>query len=81
MTVEQVRHTRRKAVTLVIALVALVGIQIAYTGWVVARTERKFCAIVGATVDGYRAAPPVSEVGKTQQANAERLYRDLGCGS
>lgn len=66
-------------VALVVSLVMIVTGGVWYTGWAVGQNNRKFCAVVGATVEGYRTAPPSTEVGRTQQRNAEKLYRDLGC--
>ncbi len=66
-------------VVLVFALVAVTALNIGFTAWWVQRQGRLFCDVVGSTVDGYRQDPPVSPVGRTQQRNAEDLYRKLGC--
>jgi hypothetical protein len=76
-----IEHRRRggRIVALVVSLVTVTVINVAVTAWVVARSERQFCAIVGTTVQAYRDAPPATEVGRTLQRNSETLYRDLGC--
>lgn len=70
---------RSRVVALVVSLVLIVVLNLAVTGWLVDRSARRFCDTVGASVHGYRDAPPASEVGRTQQRNLEKLYRDLGC--
>ncbi len=69
----------RYVVALVASMVVLVVGGIWYTGWSVDRANRKFCTVVGTTVQGYRDAPPGTDVGRTQQRNFEKLYDDLGC--
>jgi hypothetical protein len=66
-------------VSLVVSTVLLAVGGVLYTGWSVDRSNRKFCTVVGTTVQGYRDAPPTTDVGRTQQRNFERLYDDLGC--
>lgn len=66
-------------VALVTSLVILTVGGIWYTGWSQERNNRKFCDVVGTTVDAYREAPPATEVGRNLQRKSEQLYRDLGC--
>jgi len=67
------------AAVLVVSLVLSMLGTLLYVNWQQHRSDRRFCAVVGSTVQGYRVSPPTSEVGRTQQRNAEKLYRDLGC--
>lgn len=68
-----------KIIALLAAVVIVIAANAAYTGWAVATSNRKFCTVVGATVQGYRTSPPTSDVGRTQQRNFEKLYGELGC--
>jgi hypothetical protein len=73
------QRRRYPAVVIVLTLVLTMAVNITFTGWAQRRSDERFCEVVGAAVEAYREAPPVTETGKRVQAAQERLYTQLSC--
>lgn len=85
--IEKVREESRTALrrgaywwlVMVLTAVTSAGASIAVTYVSIQRSERKLCAVVTTTDDAYHRVPPLTEPGRQQAANFNRLRHDLGC--